>query len=36
VSSGGYLGVWLGVYATANGKQSSSKVVVDSFTYNAR
>ncbi|MDR1806439.1 MAG: glycoside hydrolase family 43 protein [Propionibacteriaceae bacterium] len=36
VSAGGFLGVWIGVYATANGRPSSSSVVVESFTYDSR
>lgn len=36
VSAGGFLGLWLGVYATSNGRPTTSVVQVERFAYDPR
>ena len=33
VSTGGFLGLWIGVYATSNGRPTSTTVRVEQFEY---
>ena len=33
VATGGFLGLWLGVYGTSNGAESTTTVAVDSVEY---
>ena len=33
VATGGFLGLWLGVYATSNGRPTTSTVEVERFEY---